>query len=106
MKDSGILLFYQKIDTGGNKIFEKKKIKPRITKFAIDAIALIGNKNNKDTLIALQEVIDFMQGKTNTKIKGLVFDNPNSSTVRYMNNWQELKKYHKMEYFLSKPMRK
>jgi phosphate transport system substrate-binding protein len=68
-----------------NKIFEQKKITPKITKFAIDAIAFISNKGNKDTLIALKNVIEFMQGKPNSAIKGLVFDNPNSSTVRYMN---------------------
>ncbi|MET3027498.1 substrate-binding domain-containing protein [Flavobacterium sp. UW10123] len=64
--------------------FDKSKIKPRVTPFAHDAIAFISNKNNNDTLIALKNVIDFMQGKTDGKIKGLVFDNPNSSTVRYM----------------------
>jgi phosphate transport system substrate-binding protein len=64
--------------------FEKSKINPRITPFAVDAIALISNKSNNDTLIALKTVIDFMQGKADPRIKGLVFDNPNSSTVRYM----------------------
>ncbi|KAF2326243.1 PstS family phosphate ABC transporter substrate-binding protein [Flavobacterium daemonense] len=66
------------------KRFEKSKINPRVTPFATDAIALISNKNNNDTLIALKSVIDFMQGKKDSGIKGLVFDNPNSSTVRYM----------------------
>ncbi|GAA3758168.1 substrate-binding domain-containing protein [Flavobacterium ginsengiterrae] len=64
--------------------FEKSKIKPRVTPFAKDAIALISSKSNNDTLITLKSVIDFMQGKANTGIRGLVFDNPNSSTVRYM----------------------
>ncbi|MBL0736703.1 substrate-binding domain-containing protein [Flavobacterium sp. GN10] len=64
--------------------FDKSKINPRVTPFAHDAIAFISNKSNNDTLIALKSVIDFMQGKTDGKIKGLVFDNPNSSTVRYM----------------------
>lgn len=64
--------------------FKKFKIIPRSTPFAIDAIAFISNKSNNDTLIALKSVVDFMQGKTNPNIKGLVFDNPNSSTVRYM----------------------
>ena len=64
--------------------FEKKKINPRVTPFATDAIAFISNKSNNDTLITLKAVIDFMKGIPNSKIKGLVFDNPNSSTVRYM----------------------
>ncbi|MEO7977844.1 substrate-binding domain-containing protein [Flavobacterium sp.] len=64
--------------------FKKFKIIPRSTPFATDAIAFISKKSNNDTLIALKTVIDFMQGKINSNIKGLVFDNPNSSTVRYM----------------------
>jgi phosphate transport system substrate-binding protein len=71
--------------------FDKSKINPRITKFATDAIALISNKSNNDTLIALKSVIDFMQGKADPRIKGLVFDNPNSSTVRYMKELAKVK---------------
>lgn len=71
--------------------FEKSKINPRVTPFATDAIALISNKSNNDTLIALKSVIDFMQGKADPKIKGLVFDNPNSSTVRYMKELAKVK---------------
>ena len=66
------------------KAFEAKKRFPKTTPFATDAIALITNKATQDTLIALQDVIDFMQGKSVPQIKGLVFDNPNSSTARYM----------------------
>ena len=73
------------------KIFENKKITPRITKIATDAIAFIANKKNNDTIIALQDIVAFMQGKSNQNIKGLVFDNPNSSSVRYMNELAGLK---------------
>ncbi|KRD11824.1 phosphate ABC transporter substrate-binding protein [Flavobacterium sp. Root901] len=71
--------------------FEKSKIVPRVTPFATDAIALISNKSNNDTLIALKTVVDFIQGKPGTGIKGLVFDNPNSSTVRYMKELAKVK---------------
>lgn len=71
--------------------FEKIKINPRVTPFARDAIAFISNKGNNDTLIALKTVIDFMQGKSDPRIKGLVFDNPNSSTVRYMKELAKVK---------------
>jgi phosphate transport system substrate-binding protein len=64
------------------KAFQTKKIKPRITPFAIDAVAFIKNKTTNDTLVALQDIIDFLKGKSVPKIKGLVFDNANSSTVR------------------------
>ncbi len=67
------------------KVFEVKKITPRITPFATDALAFIKNKTANDTLIAVKDVIDFLNGKSVPTIKGLVFDNPNSSTVRYIN---------------------
>lgn len=71
--------------------FDKSKINPRVTPFAKDAIAFISKKGNNDTLIALKTVIDFMQGKADPRIKGLVFDNPNSSTVRYMKELAKVK---------------
>jgi len=64
--------------------FASKKIAPRVTHFATDAIALIANKNNKDTIVSLEDIISVMQHKTVPGIKGLVFDNPNSSTAHYM----------------------
>lgn len=82
---SGIAILTRNLTLNENKIFEQKKITPKITKFATDAIAFISNKSNNDTLIELKSIIEFMQGKPNSSIKGLVFDNPNSSTVRYMN---------------------
>jgi phosphate transport system substrate-binding protein len=68
------------------KVFASRKIFPKQTHFATDAIVLIANINTKDTLISIQEITDFLKGSTSTKIKGLVFDNPNSSSVRYLNN--------------------
>lgn len=64
--------------------FQAKKINPKIRVFATDAVAFIKNKTANDTLIALQDVIDFVNGKAVSNIKGLVFDNANSSTVRYI----------------------
>lgn len=84
-KDSSrIAILTRKLNTDEEQLFKKRKITPKVTKFAVDAIALISNKNNKDTLIALQDLIHFMQQKPSA-IKGLVFDNPNSSTARYIN---------------------
>ncbi|QBN18687.1 PstS family phosphate ABC transporter substrate-binding protein [Flavobacterium nackdongense] len=82
---SGIAILTRNLTVDENKIFVQKKITPKITKFATDAIAFISSKSNNDTLVELKSVIDFMKGKQNTKVKGLVFDNPNSSTVRYIN---------------------
>jgi phosphate transport system substrate-binding protein len=81
---SKIAILSRKLNPEEEKVFSSKKITPRTTVFATDAIAFIANQRNKDTLIALQEVVNFLKGLPNTKIKGLVFDNPNSSTVRFM----------------------
>ncbi len=81
---SSIAVLTRNLTVEENKIFEQKKITPKITKFATDAIAFVSNKSNNDTLIELKSIISFMQGKQDTNIKGLVFDNPNSSTVNYM----------------------
>ncbi len=82
---SKIAILSRKLYAEEEKVFASKKITPRTTVFATDAIAFISNKRNKDTLISLQEVVNFLKGMPNSRIKGLVFDNPNSSTVRYMN---------------------
>ncbi|MFA9191000.1 substrate-binding domain-containing protein [Flavobacterium sp. FZUC8N2.13] len=84
LKDtSGIAILTRPLSANETKFFEQMKIKPKTTKFATDAIALISNKKDLDTLIAMKDVVAFLKGDLKTKIKGLVFDNPNSSTVRY-----------------------
>lgn len=88
---SSIAVLSRKLTLEEHKIFDNKKIIPKATFFATDGIALISNKKNKDTLIALNDIIAFMKGKSQNAIKGLVFDNPNSSTVRYMNDLAGIK---------------
>lgn len=85
LKDSAqIVVLSRQLNKDEIKHFENIKIKPRVTQVATDAIALIRNKKSNDTLIALQDVLDFMKGRSNSAIKGLVFDNPNSSTMRLL----------------------
>ncbi|MBA0884139.1 PstS family phosphate ABC transporter substrate-binding protein [Flavobacterium undicola] len=85
LKDtSRIVVLSRELNTDEIKFFDQLKIKPKTTKIATDAIALISNKKDTDTLIAIKDVVAFLKGSAQTKIKGLVFDNPNSSTVRYM----------------------
>ncbi|MGV3539531.1 MAG: PstS family phosphate ABC transporter substrate-binding protein [Rufibacter sp.] len=76
------------------QVFDKMKITPRITKIAIDGVALILHKENGDTTLTLQQVRDIFTGKiTNWKQLDpaaqegkitIVFDNSNSSTARYI----------------------
>lgn len=86
LRDSSkIIILSRALSPQESRSFTSKSRFPKSTKFATDAIAFIANKQSGDTLIALQDVIDVMKGKSVAGISGLVFDNPNSGTVRYMN---------------------
>ena len=86
-----IAVLSRNLTTEELKTFKQRKINPKVTPFAIDAVAFITNKSSKDSLIALKDVISFMQGKSIPSIKGLVFDNLNSSTARYLNSLAGIK---------------
>ena len=64
-------------------LFKQQNIVPKINRFAIDALALIANTTARDTIIELDEVMAYIKGEP-SKIKGLVFDNPNSSASRIL----------------------
>lgn len=85
-----IAVLSRKLTSKEENHFKQKNIKPRITHFASDAVVFITNKTAQDSLVDLQEVINLLQEKE-SKIKGLVFENPNSSTVSYMNNLASVK---------------
>lgn len=80
---SKIAILSRELNSKEVAVFKQKKIVPRTTAFAIDALALIKNKKTNDTLIDLDVIIKFIKGDKSV-IKGLVFDNPNSSSVRYL----------------------
>lgn len=81
---ANIVVLARKLNEQELKIFEQKKIVAKQTKFASDGIALITNSKSKDSVIDMKSLISFVKGNTSTAIKGLVFDNPNSSTARYI----------------------
>lgn len=73
--------------------FLVRKFFPREIKIAVDGIAVITNKQNPDSLISLSDLTKIMTGEVtkwseiypDSKLKDIrvVFDNPNSSTVRF-----------------------
>ena len=83
-RKTNIAILTKKLSSKDSLYFVHKNIIPRMTPFATDAIALIGNSKSNDTLIDIQDIIKFVKGDSKTAIKGLVFDNPNSSTMRYI----------------------
>ena len=66
-----------------DEFFRSKNIIPKTRKFATDAIALITHRSNPDSVISVEEIIQILKGNYDGS-KSLVFDNPNSSTVRYL----------------------
>lgn len=95
----------RKLNANEMTILKGHRLEARQSMIASDAIALIVNKENKDSLISLDEIKSIVKGeitrweqlkKHNRKGElKLVFDNSGSSTVRYMKdslcNGKELK---------------
>ena len=76
-------------------IFDNQKIVPRSIKVAEDAIALVVNKNNPDTIISYEQLENIIKGKTTTwkqlnndgtkdSIR-IVFDKSGSANARFLN---------------------
>lgn len=84
------IILTRKLNMVERKLFKNRKIVPLETPFAIDAIALIKNNKTKDSIQDISEIVDFLKGSP-TKIKGLVFDNANSSNTRYFLELARLK---------------
>lgn len=84
----------RKLSESEEKHLESLTLRARQAQIATDALALVVNKENKDTLITLDEIKGIVSGKitrweqlSHAQKKGelkLVFDNQGSSTVRYM----------------------
>jgi phosphate transport system substrate-binding protein len=65
------------------KVFERWEIVPKVTKVAYDAVALIGNKDLKDSVITIDELKKLISGEGSLK-NNVVFDNNNSSTINFI----------------------
>lgn len=65
-----------------DKIYRNRSIVPKTSRFAIDGISLLTQKDDLDSNITVEEVVNILKG-TSTSGKQLVFDNAYSSTLRY-----------------------
>jgi len=65
----------------------KQRNLPVISKeFAIDAVVIIVNQASADTSTSVEEIKKMLKGETKTD-RSIVFDNPNSSLVRYLKDF-------------------
>lgn len=69
--------------------YKQKQIQVYTDRFAIDGIALITNSENTDTLVTVDQIFDVLKGLPSKR--KLVFDNANSSTVRYFMDSAQVK---------------
>ncbi|MGF1923370.1 MAG: PstS family phosphate ABC transporter substrate-binding protein [Bacteroidia bacterium] len=69
--------------------YRQKQIQVYTDRFAIDGIALITNSENNDTLVTVNQIFDVLKGLPSKR--KLVFDNANSSTVRYFMDSAQVK---------------
>ncbi len=66
------------------KVFEQQKLKYKSFKVGVDAVALITNKSNNDTLITFRQLKDIFLGKNTSKT--IVVDDANSSNLSCVMN--------------------
>lgn len=65
------------------KILKDRTLPPVVNRFAVDAITFIVNKASTDTLTSVNEIKKMLNGQAKTTTD-IVFDNPNSSLIRYL----------------------
>ncbi|MGY3215111.1 PstS family phosphate ABC transporter substrate-binding protein [Mucilaginibacter sp. HD30] len=74
------------LSAGEKKILDGRNRAPKVDRFAVDAITLIVNNASVDTLFTVSELKNMLNGKARTDLN-IVFDNPNSSLVRYLKDF-------------------
>jgi phosphate transport system substrate-binding protein len=91
-----VIIVSRKLNDKENDYFKSRNLIPITTKIALDAIAIIVNKNNVDSLLSLKQLTSILSGDVSNwnqiyptsklgKIS-VVFDNNGSSNVRYLQN--------------------
>lgn len=89
-----LLIATRKLTEKEKEMFDSKQIFPKEVLIAYDAIAIIEHPSNNDSMLTMNQLNDIFTGKittwnqlnnkrNNSKIK-IIFDNPRSSTIRYV----------------------
>ena len=89
-----VIMSARKLNLEEESYFKSRHLVPNVTKVAIDAIAVIINKGNPDSLLSISQLKMILKGKNNSwrdinkqSVLGdisFVFDQNGSSTVRYL----------------------
>ncbi|OOQ57672.1 PstS family phosphate ABC transporter substrate-binding protein [Mucilaginibacter pedocola] len=78
-----VAILSRELDTTEAGVLKRRALRVNANKFAIDAVTIIVNQASADTLTSVKEIIGMLNGTAKTD-KSIVFDNPNSSLVRYL----------------------
>jgi len=78
-----VAILSRSLDSDELKVLKTRNLTPAVSRFAIDAVVLIVNKVSNDTTITVSVIKKMLNGQAKTD-KTIVFDNPNSSLVRYL----------------------
>ena len=79
---SQVIFLGRALNEQEKNVFLQKKFSPKSLKIATDAIALIVNKSDKDTVMSMDKISRIFKGLDNNKL--IVFDNAQSGTVNYI----------------------
>lgn len=85
-----VVVLTRKLTEVEDSYFKKRGIQPKIFQMATDAVVLINNRNSTDTIMPQKSVKSLLQG--NLAGQRLIFDNANSSTLRYLKDYFKLNK--------------
>ncbi|UIR55862.1 substrate-binding domain-containing protein [Sphingobacterium sp. SRCM116780] len=88
---SGVIILTRKLTAQEGAYFKKRNIVPKEYQIGSDAVALINNIADSDTSITLSNVKSLLNGEQKGKLK-VVFDNANSSTLRFLKSYLSLDK--------------
>jgi len=84
-RDAEVIVLTREFTERERKFFEAREFRPRIARFATDAVALIANRNYPDSTVTVDDIVSILRGDSpSVRSARLVFDNPNSSTVRFL----------------------
>ena len=78
-----LVMLSRNLDSGELKVLARRNLSPVVDRFAIDAVTLIVNNVSNDTTITVAQIKQLISGQSKSSMN-IVFDNENSSLVRYL----------------------
>ena len=99
---SKIAILARDLNSEELQYFSNKKIIPRITEFAEDAVVFITHKSNTIETVSIDAFVSKLKGTSNQWEQKIVFENPQSSTISFLKSKLEIKQLDTKEIFSMK----